>query len=153
MLYGRKGAFLMNTFAIIWFGAMLLFLMLESSTVSLVSIWFAAGSLCAMITNFCGGALWLQVVIFLAVSIVLLASLRPMIRKFFTPKLVKTNADALIGATGRVTQDIDNDLSQGQVKLSGMEWSARSTLGDKIPTDTMIRVDRIEGVKVFVSKN
>lgn len=143
----------MNTFAIIWFGAMLLFLMLESSTVSLVSIWFAAGSLCAMITNFCGGALWLQVVIFLAVSIVLLASLRPMIRKFFTPKLVKTNADALIGATGRVTQDIDNDLSQGQVKLSGMEWSARSTLGDKIPTDTMIRVDRIEGVKVFVSKN
>ena len=143
----------MNTFAIIWFGAMLLFLMLESSTVSLVSIWFAAGSLCAMITNFCGGALWLQVVIFLAVSIVLLASLRPMIRKFFTPKLVKTNADALIGATGRVTQDIDNDLSQGQVKLSGMEWSARSTQGDKIPTDTMIRVDRIEGVKVFVSKN
>ena len=143
----------MNTFAIIWFGAMLLFLMLESSTVSLVSIWFAAGSLCAMITNFCGGALWLQVVIFLAVSIVLLASLRPMIRKFFTPKLVKTNADALIGATGRVTQDIDNDLSQGQVKLSGMEWSARSTQGNKIPTDTMIRVDRIEGVKVFVSKN
>ena len=143
----------MNTFAIIWFGAMLLFLMLESSTVSLVSIWFAAGSLCAMITNFCGGALWLQVVIFLAVSIVLLASLRPMIRKFFTPKLVKTNADALIGATGRVTQDIDNDLSQGQVKLSGMEWSARSTQGDKIPTDTRIRVDRIEGVKVFVSKN
>ena len=65
----------------------------------------------------------------------------------------KTNADALIGATGRVTQDIDNDLSQGQVKLSGMEWSARSTQGDKIPTDTMIRVDRIEGVKVFVSKN
>ena len=142
----------MNTLALIWFGAMLLFLMLESSTVSLVSIWFAGGALAAMIANFCGAQLWLQVVLFVVVSLGLLASLRPMIRKFFTPKLVPTNSEALIGTNGRVLEEINNDLSTGRVKAGALEWSARSSDGQIIPKDTMIRVDRIEGVKVFVSK-
>ena len=141
----------MNPIAGAWFIAMVLFLWLEASTVGIVSIWFAVGALGAMITGFCGGALWLQVTVFMVVSIVLLASLRPLARKYFKPKLVKTNVDAVVGSTGRVIEDINNDLSTGRVKLAGLEWAARSSNHAVIPADTMIRVDRVEGVKVYVT--
>lgn len=140
-----------NPMVAVWFGALVVFLVIEAQTVSVVSLWFAAGSLVAMITALCGGALWLQAVLFLAVSIVLLACLRPLVRKYFTPRLAKTNVDSVIGTVGPVLEDIDNIRSVGRVKLGGMEWSARSTTGAPIPKETLVRVDRIEGNKVFVS--
>ena len=72
-------------------------------------------------------------------------------RKFLNPKLEKTNVDSVIGTRGYVTDDIDNLEAHGHVKLGGMEWTARSTTGDPIPKGTLVEVDRIEGVKVFVS--
>ena len=136
----------------IWFGALLVFLIIESQSLSVVSIWFAAGALAAMITSICGGELWLQGVLFVAVSVITLACLRPVVRKYFTPRLVKTNLDALIGTVCPVMEEIDNIQSVGKVKLNGMEWSARSTDGANIPKDTLVQIDRIEGVKVYVSK-
>lgn len=141
----------MHPMAAVWFVALAVFLFIEAQTVSVVSLWFAAGSLAAMIAALCGGELWLQVLLFLVVSIVLLACLRPLVRKYFTPKLTKTNADSLIGTTGLVTEAIDNVQSVGRVKLGGMEWSARSTNGQPIEKDTLVQVDRLEGNKVFVS--
>ena len=93
----------------------------------------------------------MQIVIFFVVSIALLAALRPLARKYFTPKLTATNVDGVIGSVGIVTADIDNIAAQGQVKLASMEWTARSSSGDPIPAGTQVRVDRIEGVKAFVS--
>ena len=135
----------------VWLILFLLFLGLEANTVSLVSIWFALGALAAEIVCLFGGQLWLQVVVFFVVSGALLAALRPITRKFITPKLAKTNVDAVVGTTGKVITTIDNDSAQGQVKLAGMEWTARSTSGAVIEAGTLIRVDRIEGVKAFVS--
>ena len=137
---------------IVWLILMIIFLMLESQTVVMVSLWFGAGALAAIITALCGGELWLQVVIFFAVSIVLLASLRPLTKKYFTPKLTKTNVDSIIGSQGLVTAAIDNITAQGQVKLGGMEWTARSTSGEPIDVGTLVKVDTIEGVKVFVTE-
>ena len=142
----------MNWLAVSWFCLMVVFLAMESSTVSLVSIWFAAGSLVAMVTAVCGGQLWLQILLFVLVSVVLLASLRSVVRKFITPKLVKTNVDAVTSSTGLVVEPIDNIRSQGRVKLGGMEWSARSTENLTIEEGTLVKVDRVEGVKVFVSR-
>lgn len=136
---------------LIWLLLMIVFLWVETTTVTMVSLWFAVGALAALIAALCGGALWLQIVLFFGVSIVLLASLRPLARKYFTPKITPTNVDSIIGSTGLVTAAIDNVTAQGQVKLGAMEWSARSTSGDTIEAGTLIRVDRIEGVKVFVS--
>ncbi len=141
----------MNWAALVWFFLMMLFIMVEANTVAVVSAWFAVGSLAAMLASMLGGQLWLQVVLFFTVSAVLLLSLRPMARKYFTPKLVKTNVDSVIGARGPVTERIDNLASCGQVKLGAMVWSARSTSGLPIEAGTVIRADRIEGVKVFVS--
>ena len=142
----------MNWEAISWFAAMLVFLIVEAACpFHLVSIWFAAGALVAMIISMLGGELWLQIIAFCIVSGALLAGLWPFIRKFLNPHLTKTNVDSVIGTEGIVTADIDNLNAVGQVKLGGMEWTARSTSGDKISAGTRIRVDRIEGVKAFVS--
>ena len=141
----------MNWAAIGWFLLMMLFIIVDANTVAVVSAWFAAGALVAMLVSILGGQLWLQVVLFFTVSAVLLLSLRPMVRKYFTPKLVKTNVDSVIGVRGPVTERIDNLASCGQVKLGAMVWTARRTSGQPIEVGTVIRVDRIEGVKVFVS--
>lgn len=137
--------------AILWFGIMVVFLIAESSTVALVSLWFAVGALAALILSLLQVQLWVQVVVFLAVSCVLLALLRPLVRKFITPKIVKTNVDSVVGTVGKVTQTIDNLAPAGQVKLGAMEWTARSVSGDVIPEGSLVRVERIEGVKVFVA--
>ena len=141
----------MNWAAILWLLLMVVFLAAEASTVTLISLWFAAGSLCAMIVCLLGGALWLQLTVFLAVSAVLLTALRPLVRKYITPKLTATNVDSVIGSTGLVSVAIDNVTASGQVKLGAMVWTARSSSGAVISEGTLVKVDKIEGVKVFVS--
>lgn len=142
----------MNLAAIIWLLLMVVFLITEAACpIHLVSIWFAAGSLAAMLSALLGSELWLQVTLFLVVSCALVAMLWPFIKKFLNPKLTKTNVDAVVGSMGRVTVAIDNISATGQVKLGAMEWSARSSSGKPIPENTLIKVDRIEGVKVFVT--
>ena len=138
--------------AISWFAAMLVFLIVEAACpIHLVSIWFAAGALVAMVISILDGMLWLQITAFCVVSGALLLALWPFIRKFLNPHLTKTNVDAVIGTQGVVTAEIDNLNAVGQVKIGGMEWTARSTSGANIPAGTRIQVDRIEGVKAFVS--
>lgn len=141
----------MNISAIFWFLLMIVFLATEASTVVMVSLWFAVGALAAMIASLLGAELWLQAVLFVAVSGILLSLLRPVFRKYVKPKIVKTNTDAVIGSRGIVTARIDNVLSSGQVKLGAMEWTARSTDGEIIEAGTQVKVDRIEGVKVYVT--
>lgn len=141
----------MNWAAITWLVLMVLFIWIEASTVTMASLWFAAGALVSMIIALLGGPLWLQAVVFLVVSGVLLLLLRPVAKKYFTPKITKTNVEAIIGTRGIVSEEIDNLLAQGQVKINGLEWTARSTSGEKIPAGSTIKVDRIEGVKVFVT--
>ena len=147
----RKGGNNMNWAAIVWLGLTVVFLIAEAATVTVISLWFAAGSLVAMAMALLGGAIWLQVLTFLVVSAIALTALRPLVRKYLTPKLTATNIDSVIGSIGIVTATIDNIGATGQVKLNGMEWTARSTSGDPIPAGIKVRVDKIEGVKVFVS--
>ena len=136
---------------IIWLVLLVIFLILEAATVVMVSLWFAAGSLIALLASALGAPIWLQVALFLIVSAALLACLRPLVRKHFTPSLTRTNVDAVIGGTGYVTADIDNAAATGSVKLGAMEWTARATAGNRIPKGTLVKVDKIEGVKAFVS--
>ena len=138
-------------YLIVWLVLMIAFLIAESQSVTMVSLWFAVGALGALIAELCGAELWLQIVIFFALSIVLLASLRPIARKYFTPKITRTNVDSIIGQTGLVTAPINNVTAQGQVKLGAMEWTARSTSGETIEAGTLVKVDKIEGVKAFVT--
>ncbi|MBQ6840284.1 MAG: NfeD family protein [Oscillospiraceae bacterium] len=141
----------MNWAAIVWFILLIVFLLVEANTVTLVSGWFAVGAAVAIIASLLGAPIWLQSVLFLVVAIGLLLALRPLLRKHIKPRLVKTNVDSVIGSTGIVTARIDNIHAAGQVKLGAMEWTARSTAGQILEEGTLVRVDRIEGVKVFVT--
>ena len=141
----------MNWEAIFWLAAMVIFMAAEAMTVTLVSIWFAVGALGAILVALLGGGLILQVTVFLALAVVLLMGLRGVVRKHFTPRIIKTNIDSVIGATGIVITPVNNIAALGQVQVGGMEWSARSTTGSHIPAGAVVKVDKIEGVKVFVS--
>ena len=125
----------------IWLGAMIVFGILEAATAGLVSIWFVCGSV---------AALWLQVVLFLSVSAITLAATRPLVRKM-SAKAVPTNLDRAIGSAARVTEEIDNDAGTGAVYVDGKTWSARSSDGSPIPMGAKVVVDRMEGVKLFVT--
>ena len=136
--------------AIIWLVLMVIFLVAEALTVSMVSLWFAAGAVVALLLSLLHLQIWLQVLLFFLVSGALLACMRPLFRRHVTPKLTPTNVDAIVGTRCMVTAEIDNVCAAGQVKLNGIEWSARSVTGQIIPEGTLVRVERVEGVKVFV---
>ena len=136
----------------IWAGLAVIFLIVEAACpLHLVSIWFVVGSLVALVAAMLHWALWLQITLFVVVSGALLATLWPLTKKHLNPKVTRTNVDSVIGSTGLVTVAIENVTAVGQVKLNGMEWTARSSSGEVIPTGTQVTVERIEGVKVFVS--
>lgn len=142
----------MNLDVICWLVLLLIFLVAEAACpIHLVSLWFAVGSLAALLVAMLYGPIWLQITVFLLVSGVLLVLLWPLVRKYLNPNVTKTNLDAVVGSEGLVTAAIDNLSAVGQVKLGAMEWTARSTSGAPIPAGTVIRVDKIEGVKAFVS--
>lgn len=136
---------------VIWLALLVLFLLAEAATVALVSLWFAAGALAAILVCLLGGSVAVQCVVFFLVSAVLLGLARPLLRRYVNPRIVKTNVDSVAGTEGLVTEAIDNISGAGQVKLGAMVWTARSTDGNPIPAGTRIRADRVEGVKVFVS--
>ena len=136
--------------AILWLVLLLIFLAVESATIALVSIWFAAGALISLIVSLFCPVFWIQAVVFLVVSCAMLAMLRPLVRKYITPKITKTNVESVIGSVGTVTQSIDNIAAAGQIKLGAMYWTARSADGSNIPEGTLVRVEKIEGVKAIV---
>ena len=141
----------MNWASILWLVLLVVFLAAEAATVSMVSLWFAVSALVALLVALLGGPGWLQGTLFLVISAVLLALLRPIVRRYISPRITATNVDSVIGSTGLVTAAIDNVSAAGQVKLGAMEWTARSPSGQPIPVGTLVKVDRIEGVKAFVS--
>ncbi len=135
---------------IIWLVLLIVFAASEAATVGLTSIWFAAGAFTALVAALLGGPLWVQLTLFFAVSLLCLIAVRPLAKKHLNSRVEHTNADRVIGAKAQVTEDIDNIHGKGAVVIRGMPWSARSEDGGPIAAGTMVKVLRIEGVKVFV---
>lgn len=139
----------MTTF---WIIAMVVFLVIEAVTVGIVSIWFAIGALFAMVTAMLGANLWVQIAVFLVVSAVALYFTRPLVKKYVNNKVEPTNADMLIGKECRVVETIDNISGTGAVYVDGKTWTARSVDEEIIPEGQLVKAERIEGVKLIVSK-
>lgn len=134
----------------IWLLTAIVLVVGEALTVGLTFIWFAVGALGGLVVAVLGGPIWLQVVVFLALSALALALVRPVAAKLMRSGRVATNADRVIGKTAVVIETIDNLAGKGQVKVAGQTWTARSERDVVIPKDTEVTVLRIEGVKVFV---
>ena len=137
---------------LIWVGVMVIFGVLEAATVGLTSIWFVVGGVGGLVVAMLNGAIWLQLVVFFAVSIGCMIAARPLVVKYINQTTVATNADRVLGATARVTEAIDNTVPVGAVYVDGKTWSARSETGENIAVDTLVRVTRMEGVRLFVEE-
>lgn len=139
-----------TVYVYIWLGLMLILIAIEASTVSLTTIWLAAGSLVAFFLALLNVPLWIQISSFLAISMVLLIFTRPVAVKYLKVGGHKTNTDALIGTKGLVVMDI-TEFSTGQVKVKGQVWTAVSRSGTPILKDTEVVIEDIEGVKLVVN--
>lgn len=136
-----------------WLVIFVVLLIIEIVTMGLTTIWFAGGALAAFLAGVIGFGVTVQVVVFLAVSIVLLVMTRPIAVKYFNQERQKTNAESLIGHTGLVTWDIDTLKAEGKVEVSGQEWSAKTDEPDgRIEKDAVVVVEGIQGVKLIVRK-
>ena len=143
----------MNPFVFVWLVAVIVFLVVEISTVTLTSIWFAAGALAAMLVAMFNGNLIAQVIAFVLVAIGLLYATKPWARKFIDTKKVSTNADRAIGEEVRVIERVSNLDQTGRAIVHGMEWTVR-TENDNIVIEQgeLVRLLRIAGVKLIVER-
>ena len=125
----------------------------EIATLGLTTIWFAGGAGVALVVSIVGGGIWVQIIVFIIVSVVLMFLVRPYAKKRFNSKRTATNVDSILGQTGIVIDEINNLMSKGLVKIGGQEWTARSIdSGETIGPGEEVVVERIEGVKVIVRK-
>lgn len=120
-----------------------------ATATALVSIWFAMGAMVTMIVSVFNVQFWMQVVIFLVVSLVLAFAVRPFAVSLTRGNVIATNADRLIGMRTKLLDGTKDD-EYGTVKLSGLIWNAVSVNGKSIEKGTEVEVVAIEGSKLIV---
>lgn len=136
-----------------WLIALVVFIGIEMGTMALTTIWFAGGALAAFLTALAGFSIQVQLVVFLAVSFVMLVFTRPFASKLINRGTVKTNAESLIGRKARVTAEINDSLSRGAAVVGGQEWTARALNDeDVIPVGEIVVIREIRGVKLMVER-
>ena len=138
---------------IIWLGIMIVLLAIEVATLGLTTLWFAGGSLIAFFAALLHAPVFLQILLFLIVSIVLLFFTRPIAMRYLNKSRVKTNVETIIGKEAVVTQDIHNLHAKGQVVVGGMEWTARTSTNDEtIEKGAVVVIEKVDGVKLIVRR-
>ena len=143
---------MLNNMSLVWLGIIIALSLVELVTAQLVSIWFViAGIITLIVSLFCDSIL-IQVIVFTGLTLILLALMRPILKKVMTFKKEDTNSGRNIGKKALVTVEINNDIGTGQVNVSGITWTARSADGLVIPQNTMVMIEKIEGVKLIVRK-
>ena len=140
----------MDVMQYVWIAAIVLLAILEGATAQMVCIWFVLGGIAALVTSIFTDAIWIQLTVFVAVSLVSLLVTRPLVKKVMSFKKEDTNADRYVGKTGIVAETICNEEGKGQVNISGNIWTARSMDQSVIPKGSFVMVDAIEGVKLVV---
>ena len=135
----------------VWIAVLVLAVAAEAMTTDLVAIWFVPAALIALILSLFPIPWWVQVILFIAIGLVLVLSLRRFCTKFLIKKEPKTNAEALIGRTCLVTEEIRNIDEVGEVKVGGLCWSARAADPTRvIAVGEQVTVKEVQGVKLIV---
>ncbi len=135
----------------LWAGIAVASVILEIATVSaLVSIWFAFGALAAMIIAIFNDIFWVQITVFLVVSLVLAMALRPITQKLLRGTAIPTNADRLIGMRTKLIQSITDEM--GTLKAGGLIWNAISADGNPISKEAVVEILAMEGNKLIVKE-
>ena len=134
----------------VWLGLIVAFIAVEAATVNLMSIWFIGGSVAGLVCAILGAPTLLQFAVFILVSALLLALLRPLLKKYLRVKPSRTNADRLLGQEALVTDDIDTLRETGAIRINGALGPANRVDDTQISAGSRVLIDRIEGAKVYV---
>ena len=135
----------------LWLAATVLFGMIEALTLGLTTVWFVIGAVFAAIFSAFGAGFYIQMIVFIIISLILLLQVRPIAIKHFNPERIRTNVDSILGKSGIVIAKIDNSNQVGSVKVDQMEWSARSLVDSKIiDVGQKVNVRSVEGNKLIV---
>lgn len=136
---------------IFWVIVLIVAIVIELATLGLTTVWFAGGALIAAVAAAFSLPIWFQILLFLAVSLVLMVFTRPVAVKYFNKDRVRTNVESLVGRQAIVISEIDNLQGIGQVTVGGQEWSARSE-DDRLHIDVgaVVNVVAVSGVKLVV---
>jgi len=138
--------------AIGWLIICLALVLFEIVTMGLTTIWFAAGALAAFIIALFSLPLWLQILVFVVVSLVTLVVTRQLAQKYINSKTTRTNVESMTGKVGKVEERIDNIEASGRVMIEGNSWLARSKNDEVIEEGVVVKVISVEGVKVIVER-
>ena len=137
-----------------WAAACLFFIVIEVGTMALTTKLFSGGALAGLIACLLGAGIELQLVVFAAVSFILLILTRPLALRYVNRQVKRTNAEGLIGSRARITERVDNAAGTGTAVLDGKEWTARALRqGEIIPEGDMAIVRKIQGVKLLVESD
>lgn len=138
---------------VVWLVILVTLVVIELATMGLTTVWFAGGALVAALASLLRLPIFVQVILFLVVSGLLLYFTRPLAVKYFNKDRVRTNAESLVGRQAIVISEIDNLQGIGQVSVGGMEWTARSKRDDTpLPVGAVVIVLAINGVKLIVEE-
>lgn len=137
----------------IWIALVAIFALIESATMQLVGIWFAGGAFAAAVAEMLNADTALQIVIFFAVSVILLCATRPIAKKLIKGENQKTNAYSLVGREIELTERVDNIKETGKASINGVGWTVRSGSGTPIEKGSLCRIEKIEGVKLIVEES
>jgi membrane protein implicated in regulation of membrane protease activity len=133
----------------VWVALVIIFAIIEILTLGLTTVWFAIAALVMAFLSFLRIPLAVQVLIFLAISAVLLIFTRPVAIKKFKMGKEKTNVESFAGKHVLVTKTI-SEFEKGEAKLNGLVWAARSEDNAEITEGTKCEVLRVEGVQLVV---
>ena len=138
---------------LIWIGLFIILLLIEIFTVGLTTIWFAIGALAAAGVNTLGADLIIQIIVFLAVSVILMIFTRPWAARHLNQNRLKTNYESKIGEVIKITERVDNLRQTGRSIVDGQEWTVRSQNNNEIlEKDELAKVIAVSGVKLIVEK-
>lgn len=136
-----------------WLVLLIIFIVVELATLGLATIWFAGGALIAALAAMLGAPVFVQIILFVLVSCILLVFTRPIAVKYFNKDRIKTNAESLVGMQAIVISEIDNLQGTGRVTVNGVEWMGRSIDKSKtIAVGEVVIIRAINGVKLIVEE-
>lgn len=136
--------------SIIWLVILAVMIVIEIATLGLTTIWFGIGAIGAAIAAGMDYGIWVQLAVFTVLSVVAMALCRPFAVKYLNKDKEKTNVEDIVGKTAVVSRQIDNEMATGEVRVDGMEWTARSEDGRVIAENERVTVVAVEGVKLIV---
>lgn len=133
-----------------WLGLIIFLAIIEAVTINLVSIWFIASGMIALILSFITDNFVIQFGSFVIFGVLFLITTRKSLEKKLVKK-EKTNFDRIVGMKGVVTEKIE-EFKIGEVKVDGKIWSAITLSKKPLEVGEVVKILKINGVKVEVER-